>query len=277
MKSLIICVLTSIVALSQRAAAFDLEVTTRPHSKRIVFGDPLYVEVTIRNQGTESVTALPEYYHGDRFRFEIRNPENHLVIWHLDADGQPSPSAIEPRATVVFHQYVFLPGLRGLNHEFWKPIQSGQTIYICGVYGLSPGVELRSKWHEVVVERRGDDEMNVLNRLATIDDRTSEKGPQLASVGVQHRYRLGRRQTLEFSNSLRPGELLDLFQLTIRMQDIYATPKDSRQESDTALVALLEKFPDVKRQSLTKQARSIAEANNMRSTMAALDAIRDER
>lgn len=268
-----------IVFFSTQLCASDLELTIRPHTRQILFGDPLYIQASIINRGKAAVFGPRPTYELGTIRFEIRDPETDLIIWHGGRRGfgdEGEPERFDPDQPVKYYWHLFLPGLPRLDDAFWKPIRKGRTLYICGVYRLHPSrVEVRSDWHEVRVAARDEGELRSLVFFMPTEDR-STKGPGVSSFGVLLGQRINRQQTLDLSSKIKPGELLDLFQLAIRMQEIYATPKDSRQESDAGLVAVLEKFPNIKRQALTKQARSVAEAHNMRTTMAALDAIRME-
>lgn len=250
----------------------------RPHAERVVFGDPVYFEVAITNATHEVAKARPEIVHGDRFRFEIRDPQTDLIVRRLDADGQQSPGAIEANATKRFHQWLFLPNLHRLNQPFWKPVRHGRTLYVCGVYALSPGVELRSAWQGVEVAPSEERQLEVLEPWIHAEVPGYEKGPTINEFGnIFLRSNLNRDQTAELSQAVTTGELADLLLLSVQLQDIYVQSRDERQTRDRALVEWLKRQPDVKRQALVKKVENIAESHNLTSTVKALEAIGDAR
>jgi hypothetical protein len=273
-RSLLIA--TTVLFLGTTAVAADLEMSIRTHAPSAVFCDPLYIEVTIVNRGTD-VVSVPPTFHSDHLRFEFSDPETGLVISKLDAAGSPSPLRFEPGESATFYKYLFAPDLRLVSHPFWKPIRGGKTIYISAVYGLRRGIFLTSNRQEVYVEARDDEEMRTLERWAWAELRRSAKGPKLTDFGVQFLRPLNHEHTLRIADSLQPGELADLVDLSIQVQEIYATPPQFRDPGDQALVEWLRKQPHIKRQALIQATWSVIAGNNMPSTEKVLQPLLNNR
>ncbi len=263
-------------AQGNEVRASDLELSIRTHAREVTFGDPLYVEVTIVNRGKEAVSALPTY-HSDRFRFEIRNADTHLVMWKIDAEGERSPLEFAPGKPNTFHQFLFVPGARLFNHPFWAPNrQREEFYYICGVYRLNDaGDELRSKWQDLLVHARNDAELRSLERWAWAEVQTSGKEPAPNHFGLHFLRPLGHRQTLQIASQIQPGEIANVLEVTMRLQELYATPPELRAAGDDTLIEWLRKQPEIKRQALTKKTRNLTESYNMPSTMNAIQTLLD--
>ena len=75
----------AIALLSSTAAGaeFNLELALLPHVRRITYGDPLYIEVTILNRGSEVVTGPSISRFLPAFSFMIYDPVTHFEVSHL--------------------------------------------------------------------------------------------------------------------------------------------------------------------------------------------------
>ncbi len=264
-----------VIILIGRADACDLEITVRAHARSVIFGDPLYIEVKIVNRGASVVSAVPEYYHGDRFAFRIRDPQTGLqIVRH--GHGTPAPNQFQPGEIVTFYQYVFLPGLHDPNrNDFWKSIRNGQSIQLWGSYPLSPKMAVSSDGQDITVNARADEELRTLQRWAWAEIERSGKGPVPSDFGLHLLRPLDHTQTLQLASQIQPGEIADLLFVTMRLQELYATPPESRAAGDKTLVEWLRNQPDIKREALIKETRNLTESYNMPTTMKALQTLLD--
>jgi hypothetical protein len=95
-------------------------------------------------------------------------------------------------------------------------------------------------------------------------------GPLGSDFGLRFLEPLVRQQVLQALETFKKGELADLLQLTLQMQDLYALPEPERGTGNQKLASWLQKQPEIKRQALIMQTRMIAEGYNMSSTQQAL-------
>jgi hypothetical protein len=98
-----------------------------------------------------------------------------------------------------------------------------------------------------------------------------QRGPTGADFGLHFLQPLIRDQVLQGARTFKKGEIADLLQLTLQMQDLYALRDEDREAGNHKLIAWLSSQPHIKRQALTIQARDIAGGNNMPSTQQALE------
>ncbi len=87
---------------SKLASASDLEVSIRPHVRRVFFGDPLYVQVTIVNRSERVVTGPTPRLDGTNFVFYVYDPNK-------DSPDSPVPQVavggpVSVAKTVQFDQ-----------------------------------------------------------------------------------------------------------------------------------------------------------------------------
>jgi hypothetical protein len=256
------------------AQAFDLEMSIRANAHEVVFGDPLYLEVTIVNRGKETVTVRFPSEDLNTFGFRVFDPQNQLEFRTFGGGGVVGgvePATYEPGRRVTLYRTVFLPGLRLTDHAFWKPIRSGEKVSVYAVYGITSEVALMSNLLEIRVSPRDEAELRLLEEWADAE-KGYTKGPHPGSFGVQFRSALPLEQTSEIAPRVG-GELGSLLRFSQRVQEIYAEPADSRDPADRKLVEWLQTQPGVKRRALAKKAQSAAANYNMPSTMRALKSL----
>ncbi|MEX2173760.1 MAG: hypothetical protein WD872_05315 [Pirellulaceae bacterium] len=253
--------------LFAKANAAGLEMTIRGHANEVVFGDPLYVEVTIVNRGDAVATARCLSHYLGTFRYEIYDVDRQLIFRPPGGGGLGGcdPVTYEPGKPVIHYWNTFVPGLLWLNHPFWQPNRTERQAYlISAVYTLDKsGQELRSKWIDLAVEPRPDDELRHLDRWTWADPRGFQNVPLPSSFGLHLRGVQNPRQTRQFASQIQPGEIADLLTLTLKLQDLYAAPPEMRDVGTRDLVQWLKEQPDIKRQALTKAAHSSASSHRL--------------
>jgi hypothetical protein len=259
------------LVVSEPVAGFDLEITIRPHSSRVVFGDPLYVEMTFTNRGrTEiEIPTLSPRSNSERFDFGFRiyNPEARLLIHEGNgAQGKPrefgdDPMKLAPGEAVRHYWIVFLPKLQDFKSTFWSPLRDRGKVMIRSVYilGESRDLALLGDPHEIVVDARDEMEMQALTKWAKIGDDGVAKGPSPADLGIAFGRPLNRLETADVAAEVR-GELADLLRLSLRLQELYAMAPEAEEAACAELIEWLRKQPDIKRQTFLQAARRIAEA-----------------
>jgi len=261
--------------LGSRVGGSDLEVSIRPHARQVIFGDPLYVEVTIVNRGQAAVTAPSPDLTLGTFELELYNPQTGLSVVPQDwgrGFGIPGQVRYEPGKPVKHYWIVFVPKLYRLKKDpFWKPVRKGGPIYLSGLYYLTRRLVLRSEGVDIGVQPREREEVETLKRVMNEEPRPYFKGPHPAGLGIQIRPQLNRDATVALAATVKSGELGDLLRLTIRLQDIYATPPEARDAENRALIEWLNEQPEIKRRALAYELRRICGSHHMTSTAKALE------
>jgi len=265
-----------VVSIGQCISASDLELKVRPHAREVVFGDPLYFEVTIINRGGGVVTAPPPSLDLRTFDFRIHDHETELEMTSLIGGGFSGGDDVkyEPGQPKKHYWTVFMPTLGRIDHPFWKPVRDGRQLFASGKYPLRSGFSVSSNGEQVYVASRDDEELRVLKHWSTIKVTDYEDVPHVASFGLRVKA-LNRRQTLELASKIKTREIADLLQLTIQLQNLHHAAPDSREPGNRALVEWLKAQPEIKRQALSAEVRSLAESHRMDSTVRAVQSLID--
>jgi len=257
------------------AEGSDLEVQLQIHPIKIQYGDPVYIEVTITNTGKENVVARkPDLLFGT-FYFRFYDPETHTSTTSgqgFGLVGGLGSVTYEPGKPIRHYWIVFAPHLHQLDHAFWKPTRASRTMIVSGEYALSKTLLLKSDLNAVRIVARDEAELRHLEKW-TREKSGFYEGPSPTSIGIDFEHRMNRQQTLEILAPLRPSELADLLQLSIRMQEIYEAPPDARATNNKLLVEWLQEQPRIKRLALVKEVRGLADSYKLLSTKAALEAV----
>lgn len=273
----------AVLSTDERVAACDLQITVRPHRKDVVFGDPLYVEVTIVNRAKEPVSSLRPCLDFNTFWFTVSSLDRELSYSTAHDRGGGlmgglEPIVFEPGKERRYYFCLFLPIFHRFNHPFWKPYRQGGHVVISGVYPLRSRVTLLTSGFTITVDARDEDKIAALQYWHKREGKREDykKGPTPADFHLPVHI-ANRKELEEFAvHTSLQGELRDLVDLSLRFRDLYELPPESREAGNRKLVAWLRKQPDVKRQVLARELRSLAEAYNMRSTAGALEALIEE-
>ncbi len=277
LRALLLCLAALLPSNLTRAA--DLEVSIRPHVRRIFFGDPLYVQVSIVNRSERVVTGPTPRLDGTNFVFYVYDPNK-------DSPDSPVPQVavggpvsvaktvqFEPGKPMHFNCYLFLPDLLGFDEPFYKPFRRGENVGVQGQYRYGPVQVASSRAETVRIDGRDQDEMCLLERWAKAEPLGDGKGPGPRDFGMQFQGPLSRQQVSELADRIKTGELADLLRLTIQLQDLYAAPPESREAGHRSLDEWLSKHPDVMRETLREHVRTILETYSMSPPMDAKGAV----
>jgi hypothetical protein len=269
---------------SRGVKADEWELKIRPHATRVVFGDPLYVEATLTNRGKEPALAPAFSLDTANVGFRVRNPETRLEFGAAGGDGAyfnagaGGPGKHEPGETVKRVWPVFLPNAFWFDHPFWKEGRAGKEVEvdIWAVFGVAPGLVLRSERLSVTILPRPDDEMKAIEFWAKakgVFDSDTVIWPSDFGINVGV---LCKKDTRELANAVKTGTLAELLQRTLLLQE-FCDPPEKREARSAELVEWVRKQPDIMRQSLANAVPSIVNDCLSESATIALNRIADDR
>ncbi len=252
--------------------AFDVEVSLRAHSRSVSVGDPVYIEVRFVNTGEKAITAPQPHLDLNTFQFRLLNPKTYIFTYSVSGGGgfigDPGTVTYQPNQPKTHYWYIFLPVTAQRTQAFWMPYRRGGMLTIFGGYRIGRNLTLSSmNVLDVGILRRPAQEMQALEHWVNLDVEDSVPGPIVDDYGLRVLRRLSRQRLAEFASQVRTGEIADLLQLTLQMQDLYAEKDEDRKAGNERLIEWLKKQPDIKRQALTIQTRGIAGSYNMPSTL----------
>jgi hypothetical protein len=275
----------AVFVLCNSASGADVEVAIHPHVRQVVFGDPLYVEVTILNRGATAITRPAPHPDLSTFAFRVSDPTDGLDLdfTQVRVGGEPPVAKevrFEPGIPVKYYWYLFLPDVQHFDDPFWAPVRKGRELFVSGVYGDG---SRKFGWGDakyVRVVPRDDEEIRTLERWKGAGRQASDhryQGPGPSDFGLQFLGKLNRQQTAEIAAGIKTGELADLLRLTVRMQDIYAATAGGRETLNRDLAKWVSNQPDVMREALANKLQSLATAHGLSSTARALQTLADRR
>jgi hypothetical protein len=260
-----------LLAGTAECAAGDFELTLRHHSNYLTFGDPLYVESVLVNGGDEAVWAPRPNTDLNTFHFEFQDAKFELITrTYGGALGIVKPVLYEPGKRVTSYWQVYLPRQSQSESHFWSLVRRQQTVYVAAGFTkvegkASAGVLVRSGWEEVRLEPRKAEELRILNQFHDDKSEYKENLPIPKHFGLPWNLD-SHEKTMTAAKEMPDGEIADLLDLTLQLQELHASPDDAREAGNRALVDWLKKQPDIKRQYLTQQVWEVASACHMKST-----------
>ncbi|HEY2412490.1 MAG TPA: hypothetical protein VGI40_09625 [Pirellulaceae bacterium] len=264
------------------AAAYDLEMRVRLFSKEIVFGDPLYMEVTIVNGGKSSVIAPPPLFSSYKTQLNIEKLPARLITYAGPEGDVGGEAAVRPNNFKNFligdstameyrpgephkHYWFFLlPSMHDLEFKrpFWKHLEEDETLAVWLSYnveytGRSPRLALLSAVQHIRINKRPDEEIKSLEKWFEGQDHKGkgdapEMGPDPGDFRIFSSAR-NRKQTREFAEAVKIGELADLLQFTLLLQDVFHAAPEAKPAAEARFMAKLRAQPDIKRQALARQ------------------------
>ncbi len=256
----------AVLFLSSATNACDLSLTIVPHSDRVVFGDPLYIKVTLTNRTDKPVAGpRPDLIFGS-LSFTVSDAYGPLSYTAMSGGGLMGGLEMlvfEPGKPVTYYFTLMLPKYRLFDHLFWKRYRDGAIVTVQGMYNpfykkvltaelpkdiplASPsGRRIVSARQKVHLDPRPDWQIEGLRAWAEreIDPKDYKRGPFPADfhlpVHVANREEMGR---FAFATVL-DGELGGLAALSLKFRDIYDLPPESREPADRDLIEWLRKEP----------------------------------
>jgi hypothetical protein len=241
----------ALVSAEARPARCDLHITIRAHADRVVFGDPLYVEMTIVNESEDPVSGPPpdDMFITSWFMVSSMDKSGLSYSNHYEYGcpmrGGIRPIVFQPHQPVKYYLRVFLPFYHRFDHPFWSRYHGGGRVVVLAVYPLRTGWALGSC--EVALEGRPESQIEAIRHWAEpqFNREDYEKGPTPADFWLPV-YIANREEMAEFaSRAALSGELGDLVDLSLLFRDLYELPPESREQANRELVEWLRKEPDV--------------------------------
>jgi hypothetical protein len=254
------------------SAAIDLEVGLQGHRRIVDVGDPIFLKVTVSNRAKEPFKRSIFYIDGDTFSFNHTNPANGLSISRPNMLGQFSPSQLDPGETKHFYTWMFVPPLHNLSDPFWGPLKDGGELDLGGIYLITKSrLQQPSNAVELILEQRDAAELASLRKWHYKEAPFVMRRPNVRDFGLSLRGYLGPREVKEMMKDVAPGEIHDLLELTLKLQELHEMADDDRDAANAGLVTWLEKQVDIKRQCLVHRSHELAQGYKMESTTRVLE------
>lgn len=258
------------LAFCATACASELEMVVRVHSRQIVFGDPLYIELSINNRSTDTISAPVPNPVLPGFEFAVYDDQTELHFHTSVGKGfGGGQQKYFPNVTVKSYHAVYLPHLVYHDHRFWTPFGEGRSMRVIGQLSLRKGLYLFSNAADVYVSARDKDQLRALLHWSRVKVTDYENVPHIRAFGLQVNA-VNAAQTLDLASKIGEGEICDVLQLTLKLQQLQSLPPDQREPRNRDLVQWLQKQPDIKRQCLARETRAIAAGHDMDSTAEAV-------
>jgi hypothetical protein len=296
MKNMLIIIATLVVSATA-CHAYDLEIEMRLLSNEIVFGDPLFMEVTVTNRSKEAIFAPRPWIDALEIELNLLDTYERLATTAPDNDAGRGAWTIDkskvkeirrgvarirfdPGEAMKFYWFVFLPSTHQFDLPFWKHYRDNHKFAVWLSYPVEffdnrteQMVILRSRQQELTITERDERELKAILRayddLAPRTER-AEGGPGSANLGFPlHIYT--RKETRDLARIVKSGELADILQFTLLRQDVYHAAADAKAAAEARLIDKLRAQPDIKRQAL---ARELATQTHEGLSEAALKSIR---
>jgi len=279
-KIFVVVAIASVATKPSACEICDLELTMRVHSDRIVFGDPLYVEVAVVNRGEHPVSLPPpdlvfgtlSFLVSDvTGSFSCRTPVGSGVV------GLLGVRLLKPRQRLTLYCSFAMPKFEDFDEPlFWKPLQRGGSVVVRAEYmpwfwqalreeagavrpeedGTKRQVNhwklFLSAGQYVRLEPRPQSELRVMRawkkKRFPREAYRQPRGLILSGwpLGPELPGAIPNRFGLEnFARQAKlSGELGDWLQVHRLLQDVYSAEPAAREEANRRLVEWLTKEPD---------------------------------
>lgn len=244
-----------LAAEEEGARIEDLEITLRSYPNKMVYGDPLYIELQIVNRGKDIVRA-PRPVEG-LVGFQATDVESGA---NTDCSLIPVGACLDielidfpPGHPHKYFFHTFLPKMHQLDHPFWRGIENRGVRMFCRI--PYKRLWLVSDLTSARIIPRDLREMEALRRWSRSDATRKEFDTKLlpGSVASIPLYNVRtRKDTKDVAAAVQSGEIADLLQVTLRLQEL-ESPTANREDLSQALVEWVKSQPDIKRQWLANR------------------------
>jgi hypothetical protein len=267
------------------ARSADIDLSLLPQSKRIVYGDPLYLELTLINR-TEADVVLPTPSAASGsivlrlFAIDVKGldeSDSRRVVPGIGGSAAGVKTiTLEPGKPAYFYFYVLLPEFAEAEDKFWTALRKGGSLRIALEYRDGETGLGRTQLESFSLTPRDADELRALERSARPGKKPAGKGPNPGDFGLESFAALDKNETAALADAVQTGELADLMRLTFRLQELYELPDEARGPGNQTLARWLSLQPDIMSATLRQQVRRVAKAHGMQSTVAAMDALKED-
>jgi hypothetical protein len=244
------------------AHAKDLAISIRSHADTLVFGDPLFVEVTVVNRGKETIRA-PAL---GLLEFIVKERDSDLQLtlpgggWLTGlSSGVSVVVTYSPNQPVTVIHFIGLPGnikdvpknIDHLGHPFWRRLGGGGELSIrCIFHFDQSGLQIASNEALISIKPRPQREIEALQEFAAYDKRIGDTDILLGFIGLDGlRW---RSQTKLLEASIQSGELAGGLKLTRLMEQLKYDNNVDRELISQQVLDWVVAQPDIKRQSMAQ-------------------------
>jgi hypothetical protein len=247
--------------LDLAAHAKDLAISIRPHADMLVFGDPLFVEVTVVNRGKETIRAPAP----GLLEFIVKERDSDLQLtcpgggWPPGLAGDTPIHAYAPNQPVTLIHFIGLPGnikdvpknIDDLGHPFWRRVVGGASLGIrCVFHFDQSGLQIASNEALISIKPRPQKEIAALQEFAEYDKRSGDTDILLGIIVLDGlRW---RAQTKLLEASVQSGELAGGLKLTRLMEQLKYDRDLDREAMSQQVLDWVIAQPDIKRQSMAQ-------------------------
>jgi hypothetical protein len=268
-SSMLVCLL----ALAQCAIAGDFDlvshakdlvVTIRPHAEILIFGDPLFVEITVVNRGTESLRAPAP----GLLEFIATERESGLQFACPGGGWPPGLGEIPivsyaPNQAMKVIQGIGLPGnikyvpktIDDLGHPFWRRLVGGGELGFRCIFHfpVGSGLEVVSNDALISIKPRPQKEIAALQEFAEYDKSIGATilPRNFGFIGLDGLRT--RAQTGLLAARIKSGELAGILTLTRLMEKLKNDDIDREAVSQEVLDWIAAQ-PNIKRQWMAQTA-----------------------
>lgn len=247
---------TAIIALGRLAIGCDLELDLRAHSEILVFGDPLYVEVTLRDRSDDPfaspVFLVPQPQAWSRrlslvFSFPRGGNFEFCETHRLAAADWDGPVVVEPGRSIRYYCRLMVPPFPRWSDAFWR--EAG-VVFLTTVYQVSgsrdsAAVITSAPWG-VSIERRQEAELAALAlwHARKSGGEVPRPGPTPADFGLPL-YAVDLNDLTQFVHRTKlSGELREVVGVSLRLRELFESPSNARDERNARLLDCLRTEPD---------------------------------
>jgi hypothetical protein len=239
----------------------NLAIGLRSFPDKVVYGDPLFIELNIENRGTETI-RVPLACDGN-VEFQATDEEFSVTIDCSSvrvgaADVDFELADYEPGEKRKFLFQVFLPKPHQLAHPFWRGIENrgGVRVYCRFLIGR---VALKSNLAWATITARDQQELHDLERWSRLDTRRQKVGDSKIfpfTVGIVGLLDVRTKEDMkEIATAVNSGELGGLLNLAVRLQELESDA--NKEPGSQALLAWVKEQPDIKRQWLANRLQKL--------------------
>ncbi|MCC7086570.1 MAG: hypothetical protein IT427_16350 [Pirellulales bacterium] len=232
----------------------ELNFEFRSFPPKIVYGDPIYIRLRVVNRGTSLVRAPP---------FDENNVAMTATDRELDVstDCTVNPALFgegvyrmhnyAPGRSRQYYLHVPLPKIDRLSHPFWTGVEARGSVLISCRSNIGR-IVLNSDSGLTTITPRDPRELEALRRWSRLDAaRKAEPDTKIFpfTVGISGlRDVQTREDAKELAATVQSGELGELLQLMLRLQQLERSA--NRERDSSATVEWVAQQPNIKRQWL---------------------------
>ena len=248
----------ALTAMGADALGCDLELSLVVHTRDIVFGDPLYVEVTLTNRGREPFEApgspfvsLRRNIWSGGILFNVwtygssdgRHESGMLrETWHIQAIDREGPEVLEPGRSARCLCSLTIPPVSQWGQRFWWQAPQARSVWLEAAYQL-PGladstVLITSEAVSLGLHPRSEAEIAAVALWHQSGTRGAVPLPGPTPVDLGLPLPVGDREELAKRARRAPlsGELGHMIELSLRLRELFELRPQARDEGNRQLL-----------------------------------------